>query len=245
MPTHSSACNGFPKARRVLPLSFILVGTALVLIATLQGCASLSEEDCLSADWAVMGEVDGQQGRPLSDINRYRRQCAAYGVVPDTEAYLEARERGLVVYCTNRNGYHEGRAGAPHNLVCPATLEPDFRGGYELGRAVYASLNELRAGNAAIGSNRDEIEELRSDIAEGEESIRSDDLNDEETQRQRGEIDAMKKRIKQLESRLVVLTGSVAISIGQYRNAVAAARRDGHDEPMEADLLQGLLRLIR
>ena len=48
----------------------------VILLAALQGCATLSEADCLTADWAVMGEVDGHEGKPLSVLNDYRRQCA-------------------------------------------------------------------------------------------------------------------------------------------------------------------------
>ena len=221
------------------------IGATAVLTALLPGCASLSEEDCLTADWAVMGEADGQQGLPVSEINRYRRQCAQYGVVPDTQAYLEARERGLALFCTHDNGYDQGRSGAPHRLVCPAAVEPDFRRGYDLGRAVYVSLTDLRNSNDSIGYNDSEIEGLRSDIANREETLRSDDLSDEEKRDQRDAIASNERRIKELKDDIVMLKASATISIVQYRNAVEAARREGHDEPMEADLLQEILLLLR
>ena len=233
------------RGLQVLPSNFVFFGATLVLVATLQGCATLSEADCLSADWAVMGEADGQRGRPVSELNRYRRQCAAYGVVPDSQAYLEARERGLARYCTESNGYREGRSGTPYQLVCPAPLEPDFRSGHELGRAVYASLTDLRNTNDSIDSARNQIKDLQSDISDAEASIRSDDLSDEQTERLRDEIESMNRRIKRLKGDIVVMTGSVAISIVQYRNAVEAANREGHNEPMEADWLQELWRLVR
>lgn len=233
------------RRRRWLPGWVGPIGATVVLAAILSGCASLSEEDCLTADWAVMGEADGQQGRPVSEINRYRRQCAQYGVVPDTEAYLEARERGLALFCTHDNGYDQGRSGAPHRLVCPAAVEPDFRRGYDLGRAVYVSLTDLRNSNESIGYSRDEINRLRSDISDREEALQSDDLSDEEKRDGRDLIASNKQRIKELQDDIVVLKASAAVSIVQYRNAVEAARREGHDEPMEADLLEGLLRLIR
>ena len=58
--------------------------------APLQGCANMSAADRLTADWAVMGEVDGQRDRPLSELDRYRRRCAEHGVVLDTRAHGEA-----------------------------------------------------------------------------------------------------------------------------------------------------------
>lgn len=233
------------RQRRWLPGLVVPIGASLALTATLFGCASLSEEDCLTADWAVMGEADGQQGRPVSEINRYRRQCAQYGIVPDSAAYLEARERGLVLFCTHDNGYDQGRSGAAHRLVCPAAVEPDFRRGYDLGRAVYVSLTELRNSNDSIGYNEDEIEGLRSDISNRKETLRSGDLSDEEKQDQRDAITSNEQRIKELKDDIVMLKASATISIVQYRNAVEAARREGHDEPMEADLLQEILLLLR
>jgi hypothetical protein len=233
------------RRRRWLPGLVVPISATLALTATLSGCASLSEDDCLTADWAVMGEADGQQGLPVSEINRYRRQCAQYGVVPDTQAYLEARERGLALFCTHDNGYAQGRSGAGHRLVCPAAVEPDFRRGYDLGRAVYVPLTDLRNSNDSIGYNEDEIAGLRSDIANREEALRADDLTDEEKRDQRDAIASSERRIKELKDDIVMLKASATISIVQYRNAVEAARREGHDEPMEADLLQQILLLLR
>ena len=156
-----------------------LVGATLFLVLALPSCATLSEEDCLTVDWGVLGETDGQLGRPLSELNRYRRDCAEYGVVPDSRAYTEGRERGLAVYCTESSGYREGRDGTTVSPVCPAALEPGFRRGYGLGRAVYVSLTDLRASNDAIASARMEVEQLESDIADHRASIRSDGLGEE------------------------------------------------------------------
>lgn len=232
-------------ASATVSLPLVCVGATAVVLAALQGCATLSEADCLSADWAVMGESDGQRGRPLSELNRYRRQCAEYGVVPDTQAYLQARERGLVVYCTHSNGYREGRSGARGEPVCPAALEPDFHSGFQLGRAVYVSVSALRSSSDSIASTRNEIEELRSEIADREASIRSGGLDEAQERRSREEIDSLSRRIDDLEDDLVILVGSVTVAIAQYSGAVQAARAQGHDEPMEAELIRELQRLAR
>ena len=77
--------------RHSFALPLFLAATAVVL-AAMQGCATLSEADCVSADWSVMGKSDGQEGRPISELNRYRSQCSEYGVEPDSEAYLQGRD---------------------------------------------------------------------------------------------------------------------------------------------------------
>ena len=217
----------------------------VILLAALQGCATLSEADCLTADWAVMGEVDGHEGKPLSVLNDYRRQCADYGVVPDSQAYMEARERGLTSFCTQSNGYRQGRSGARDQRVCPAALDPDFRSGHQLGRAVYTSLTALRSSGDSIRFARTEIAELRSDIDDREESLRSDDLSDEERRRLRDEIDSMNGRIDQHESQVALSTGTLALAIANYRSAVQTARSEGYNEPMETELLRELQRLAQ
>ena len=235
--------SGHSAARLGLGLAGLVVA-AMVGVFALQSCATLSEEDCLTVDWGVLGETDGQLGRPLSDLNRYRRDCAEYGVIPDTRAYTEGRERGLAVYCTESNGYREGRNGAADRLVCPVALEAGFRRGFTLGRAVHVSLTDLRASNDAIGSARMEIRQLESDIADHRGSIRSDALDDEKKQTLEGEIESMERRIKELEKDIRVRAAGLAISIAQYQAAVGAARRDGYDEPMEVELLRALRRLM-
>ncbi len=223
----------------------VCAGATVVLVAALQGCATLSEADCLTADWAVMGEVDGQEGKPLSVLNDYRRQCADYGVVPDSQEYMEARERGLTRFCTQSNGYRQGRSGAGDQRVCPAALDPDFRSGHQLGRAVYTSLTALRSSGDSIRVARTEIAELRSDIEDREESLRSDDLSDEERRNLRNEIDSMNGRIDQHESQVAISTGTLALAIANYRGAVEAARSEGYNEPMETELLRELQRLTQ
>ncbi len=233
------------RPEKNLPIKVIFVCAAAGLFTAVHGCATLSEEDCLTTDWAVLGETDGRQGQPLSELNRYRRQCAEYDVVPDSDAYIEAHERGLAVFCTPGNAYREGRSGSRDQSVCPAALAPDFQRNHELGREVFTSLSRLRNDAASIGSARSEIEELRSDIEDREDSIREDELGEAQEDRLRDEIDSMDRRIDDLQDGIVVTAGTLALAIADYRRAVEAARSAGFNEPMESELIRELTRLIQ
>lgn len=226
---------------------FRIVGAcaAAIAFAALEGCATMSEADCLTADWAVVGEVDGRQGRPLSELNRYRRQCAEFGVVPDSQVYTEARERGLATFCTASNGYREGRSGARDELVCPAALAADFQRNHQLGRAVFTSLGRLQSTGSSIRSARNEIENLESDIEDREAELDSDEFTDGEKEEKRDEIESMERRIDQLENDLVVFSATLAVAVADYTSAVEAARSEGFDEPMESELIRELGRLSR
>lgn len=228
-------------------MSFRILGAcaAAIAFAALKGCATMSEADCLTADWAVIGEVDGQRGRPLSELSRYRRQCAEFGVVPDSQAYTEARERGLATFCTASNGYREGRSGARDELVCPAALAADFQRNHRLGRAVYTSLGRLQSTGSSIQSARNEIENLESDIEDREAELDSDEFTDGEKNDKRSEIRSMERRIDQLENDLVVFSATMAVAVADYTRAVQAARSEGFDEPMESELIRELGRIAQ
>lgn len=103
-------------------LAFLLLGAAL-----LGGCATLSEEQCLSADWSRIGAVDGARGRTASFLANHAKACADVGVTPDRAAWKAGRERGLRLYCTPERAYAEGRDGHLLSPVCPAEITPRLR----------------------------------------------------------------------------------------------------------------------
>ena len=221
------------------------VCTLILTIATLHGCQSLSEAECMVADWEVLGEADGQQGRPLSQLNRYQKDCTQYGVTPDAKAYATGRERGLAYFCTEGNGYEAGRTGDRDRSVCPPSLQPDFRRGYDIGQRVHAAHHVLVTTADGIRRARHEIEDSRSNIADTKARIDDGDLSEEEVQELRRRNDSFRRSIRRLEDDLIVLAGSVALSIAQYNAAVRSARAAGFDEPMEAEIIYELQRLAR
>ena len=210
----------------------------LIVATVLQGCASLSEEECINADWTVIGEIDGQQGKGLSVLDSYRRDCADYGVVPNTREYIAGREYGLTFYCTRDNGYREGRSGARAEADCPAALAADFQQGYQLGLDVHNSLTNLRFSADTIREKRAEIDDLRSRRTREERSIEQDTLTDDQITAKRNEIADMSERIDDLQDEVAVSAAALAVALIQYRNAVGAAQLEGYYEPFEDELLR-------
>lgn len=100
-------------------------------------CASMSEQECLSANWLDQGFRDGRSGQPLTRFQEHRQACAKVGVRPDQRLYLQGREQGVVHYCTPDNALEEGRLGRQYRNACPARLEHDFLLAYEQGKQVY------------------------------------------------------------------------------------------------------------
>lgn len=108
-----------------------------VVVALIGGCASMSEKQCLTANWQDKGFRDGRNGEPLSRFEDHREACQKAGVSPDRTLYFEGRDKGVQHYCTPENGFQEGRKGRQYRNACPADLEYDFLNAHELGKKIY------------------------------------------------------------------------------------------------------------
>lgn len=100
----------------------------LVIATTLAGCASMSKDECLVADWQSLGYEDGASGRNASYIGERRKACAKHGVAPNQMAYDTGYSRGILIYCN----FDRGRQGALNGFVpyeiCPSHSE--YRKGF-------------------------------------------------------------------------------------------------------------------
>ena len=103
----------------------------------LTGCATLSENECRSADWQAIGYRDGANGYDAGRLASHTEACAEYGIDPDRREYETGRFRGLEIFCTAQKGVQVGRQGGGYSGVCPVDIEPAFLDGYDLGRRMY------------------------------------------------------------------------------------------------------------
>lgn len=164
---------------------------ALGAIAFVTGCASLSEEQCISGDWGGIGHRDGSAGVVAeTQFARHVKSCTESDIMPNRAAWQAGYARGLQGYCTPINGLDEGLAGRRYRDVCPPASEPGFLRGYRIGaedrkarqkvRNLQDEIARLVSRNAQIGvalssgndaglrrelrSNRAEILRLRLDL---------------------------------------------------------------------------------
>ncbi len=137
---------------------------ALLAIVLTGGCSSgLSKNECLIADWHMIGYEDGLHGFPADRIGVHRVACAKFQVTPNLAAYTEGRERGLVEFCQPRNGFRVGLNGWSYANVCSAASEPAFVEGYRYGREIHDARAELRDTQVRLRRARDGL--AQSDAA--------------------------------------------------------------------------------
>lgn len=107
------------------------------VVIGLTGCASISEDECISGNWSDIGYKDGVNGKSRGKLADYAKTCIKYGVEPNRDVYLTAFENGLVKYCTFEQGLKLGEDGSSYNQVCSGDLANGFSQGYDEGRVVY------------------------------------------------------------------------------------------------------------
>ncbi|WP_345550012.1 DUF2799 domain-containing protein [Microbulbifer aestuariivivens] len=175
-----------------------VIAVLAVAVFFLNGCATMSAEECVTADWRAIGYEDGAAGQTVAMLGKRRQACADHGVRPDTEAYRAGRAEGLTLYCTEMRGFRIGRAGGTYGGVCPRDLEDDFLAGYESGREIYQAQRAVNDVASAIRSAHNEREHLLDDITEMSAHLVSDEATKEERIELLADIARLKTRHTEL-----------------------------------------------
>lgn len=139
------------------------LATGTILALLLGACASMSEKECLSANWKDQGYRDGRNGQPLTRVEDHREACSKVGIMPDTQQYLAGRAVGILEYCTPANALQEGRRGRGYRNACPMHLERDFLAYYELGYQVYQAEQRVDSLNRDMQRTQRALDTEKSD----------------------------------------------------------------------------------
>jgi hypothetical protein len=137
--------------------------TLLAVFAWLPGCATLDKDECLVADWRLIGYQDGVAGKSSTALGTYREDCAKHAVVPDLDAYQVGRAEGLLEYCEADNGYRLGSSGRGLSSVCPSHLEVDFRAAYDRGREIYLARSAVKTTRSRIYNHQQTLQDLEEE----------------------------------------------------------------------------------
>ncbi len=133
----------------------------------ISGCASLSKDQCLNADWRQIGYSDGTKGEPGNLIDEHAKSCAEYGVRPNLDQYLQGRKRGLVNYCQAENGFTLGRNGVEANIGdCESYLKPAFLDQHRKGKEIHDIENDISSLHNRIHEHDEKIHKANNRIAE-------------------------------------------------------------------------------
>jgi len=138
----------------------------------LGGCAGMSKNECLYADWSTIGYEDGAAGRPVSAVSPRRTACAKKaGVTVDMASYNAGREEGLYLYCQPSNGYAIGANGARYYGVCSGGDEEDFLTAYGIGRRMFSLEQNVSTVNGRIHQARQDLQDTEQYISDAQTAL--------------------------------------------------------------------------
>lgn len=159
--------NRHYRMGRDMRLASILSSLVLALFV-LAACQTLSKEECVAADWRVIGEQDGAQGfSPQNRFGDHAKACEKAGIVPDQSLWNAGYQTGLIRFCTPLSGLAHGQAGKGYSNVCPIETDAAFRSGYDLGSRQKRKQDEINSINRKISSSRASISNQESLIEQG------------------------------------------------------------------------------
>ena len=179
--------------------------TFLLLLALLQGCATLDKDECMLADWRLIGYEDGVAGKSATAIGEYRKDCAKHAVVPDLDAYRAGREEGLRQYCKTDNAYRLGNAGRSLAAVCPVALEGEFRDAYNAGRKLYLARSAVNKTHSRLNSRKQSLSNLEENRAQKLAALIADGLKSNQRVMILYDLNALQKEMEDVEDEIVDL----------------------------------------
>ena len=188
---------------------------ALLLIAgaILAGCATMSPEECLQANWEEVGYNDGAAGYPVSRSAEHREACAETGVQVDFELYRHGYSLGLPYYCTRETGFETADHGGEYAAQCDSDGFPEYASGYSEGLDVFALKNERSELERRIDDKTAQADALLSQIGQLR-TARDDDTLSNDARREAG------YQLTQLESLYRTLYREIE-ALDQERDQVA------------------------
>ncbi len=167
----------------------VALSLAAFAMLSLNGCASISEEECMIGDWYQLGYTDGQEGK-RNQSAAYSEDCAEYLVYVDNEEYKKGRSEGLKSYCTYSNGTFVGQNNQEYNHVCPVGLADEFLAGY--------------TPNYNVAKTRASLTSIEGNIEHYKSQLISDSLTANEKKNLLRNLNAAKSDRDRMERTLVV-----------------------------------------
>lgn len=138
----------------------ILYACVLALgVSMLSACATLSEEECKTADWGRLGYQDGAAGHSEARLAEHAEACAKIGIRPLAAQWRSGWDHGVQAYCTPSVGWREGLAGRSYQGVCRGRNEEGFLVAFQHG-------TEIHRVQSRIESNYQEIRRLEHQLAD-------------------------------------------------------------------------------
>jgi len=138
----------------------------LFFMVLVSGCASLSQSECINANWYDLGERNALEGKNSAYVAEHAKACAKYQITPDLVEYKLGWMGGIPRFCTAQSAWRYGLTRHQYQNSCSTNEEKLFLPAYHLAKKVLAK--------------RSEINEHRGDLRRLYRYLYNDKLTDEQ-----------------------------------------------------------------
>jgi len=149
----------------------LLTTTVGIILLILTGCATMTAEQCVAADWQTIGHQDAMEGRASGHLRHHIDACSDHGITANETAYTAGHAEGARAFCTPANGFRLGRSGGANNNICPDDLANAFSVTYEAGRDLYSRKQAVHSAESNLDSLERQMRQLEQTIAHNENVI--------------------------------------------------------------------------
>ena len=115
------------------------------IVLSLMGCQVMTETQCQSANWGLLGSQDGQRGYS-ERFGERMESCAQHGIalnLSHQEQYKIAYQKGIENYCQADNIYRLALNGQGSIHACPTALYQKLKPLHESATRVYDNQKEI------------------------------------------------------------------------------------------------------
>jgi hypothetical protein len=148
-------------------------GLSVVVAATLlaSGCATMSPEQCMVADWYALGERDALAGLDSNHLANRAKACQEAGYDIDSAAWYAGFEAAIPAFCTLDNGFRYGIVGNTYRNTCPPELRAEFLEGYDVGAEIHSLEQQVAASQRGLNTIQSNIERAQNADTPNQEYI--------------------------------------------------------------------------
>lgn len=171
----------------------------------ISGCATMNEDECVTADWYSIGLEDGAAGQHITRLGAHREACAKYGITPHGESYQAGYNEGLNTFCRQSNGFQKGKSGYNYTGICPEHLEEQFLVGYEAGHHLFDLNQKINHSKQLIDQKKYDIKRLKKSTRDKEKLLISDDTSSEDRAALLASLKEQQQSIGSLETEIIEL----------------------------------------
>lgn len=116
--------------------------SAIFMVGVLSGCASMSIEECKTANWTRIGEQDGIKGQG-SQLAQHYKACQKASIIPNQQEYEVGLKRGMQYYCAPERIFENALKGQGNYQYCELNQHQVLAPYYEIAHQYYTSQKEL------------------------------------------------------------------------------------------------------